>query len=433
MVLLYTQAVEYMLDIPKFNQKTTLDNTRRLLELLGSPELGKKIIHVAGTNGKGSVCAYLSNILVKANKKVGLFTSPHLVYLNERMRIQNNPIDNDTFLLAFHKVKDAVEILMKEGYKHPAFFEFVFAMAMVVFHEVDVEYIVLEVGLGGRLDATNVIERPLVSVITSIGYDHMELLGDTLDKIAREKAGIIKSNVPLVYYDTCKDVVEVIESIAKEKGTKSYKISKNSYKILKKTDIDIDFSPTNGYYEYDALTVPFIAEYQVDNAMLAIKVIELIEDPIEYSTLKEGIKTTRHSGRMEEVINGVFVDGAHNLSGIQEFIRTVNSFDRKGKKILLFSAVKDKDYVSMIRMICEQLNFEEVIVTQLDNKRAINVEILRECFMKYSDKPVMMYHTVEEALLKGIESKADNDTLFCVGSLYLVGSLIQGIRRFQND
>lgn len=203
----YEEVVRYIEDIPKFTKKHTLLHTREFMRRLGNPCQGRKVLHVAGTNGKGSVCAYMQAILLFEGKRVGFFTSPHLVKLNERIRINGKDIDDDTFCRIFAKVRQVAEELEKEGLEHPSYFEFLYGMGMLAFEENDAEYIVLETGLGGRLDATNSFEHPFLSVITSIGLDHTEILGDTIEKIAGEKAGIIKKAYRYFLTDLMKEVV----------------------------------------------------------------------------------------------------------------------------------------------------------------------------------------------------------------------------------
>ena len=210
----YEEAVKYISDIPKFTKKNSLEHTKKFLLELNIDVNKMKVIHVAGTNGKGSVCAIISNVLVECKKRTGLFVSPHLVEMNERIRINNEQIDNEEFTNAFNRVKYAADRMCERGYSHPTFFEFLFLMGMWEFNKENVEYAVLETGLGGRLDATNSIDNPYLTIITSIGMDHMEYLGDTIDKIAGEKAGIIKTGVPVIYWGQDEKVSGVIE----EKG-----------------------------------------------------------------------------------------------------------------------------------------------------------------------------------------------------------------------
>ena len=185
------KETDYIYNIPKFSKKSSLANTRIMLDRIGFDENSKKIIHVAGTNGKGSVCAYLAGILGKAGKKTGLFTSPHLVRINERIVINGEEVTDSIFEDSFKRIKKISEDMVRDGFDHPSFFEFLFGMAMDIFKNSDTEYIILETGLGGRLDATNVITHPVMTVLTSISLDHTEILGDTYEKIAMEKAGII--------------------------------------------------------------------------------------------------------------------------------------------------------------------------------------------------------------------------------------------------
>ena len=197
----YQQAVEYILDIPRFTAKNDLGNTKAFLELLGNPQQRLKVIHVAGTNGKGSVCAYVDAMLRAQGKRTGLFTSPHLVRMNERIVIDGQQISDAEFTETFEEVKEKVGEMERKGLSHPTFFEFIFGMAMAAFAKAGVEYAVLETGLGGRLDATNVVEHPVCCVITSIGRDHMQWLGNTIEEIAAEKSGIIKAHVPVIYME----------------------------------------------------------------------------------------------------------------------------------------------------------------------------------------------------------------------------------------
>ena len=195
----YREAIAYILEIPKFTKKNSLEHTKDFLRILGNPEKGKKIIHVAGTNGKGSVCAYMQSLLLTEKKTVGFFTSPHLVKMNERIRIDGEEISDEMFLSTFDIVFAAVQKMKADGKPHPTFFEFLFAMAMTAFADSGVEYIILETGLGGRLDATNAIDVPFLTIITSISLDHTEILGETIEEIAAEKAGILKRDVPIIY------------------------------------------------------------------------------------------------------------------------------------------------------------------------------------------------------------------------------------------
>ncbi len=245
----YREAIAYILEIPKFTKKNSLEHTKDFLRILGNPEKGKKIIHVAGTNGKGSVCAYMQSLLLTEKKTVGFFTSPHLVKMNERIRINGEEISDEMFLNTFDTVFAAVQKMKVDGKPHPTFFEFLFAMAMTAFADSGVEYIILETGLGGRLDATNAIDVPFLTIITSISLDHTEILGETIEEIAAEKVGILKRDVPIIYIGKEEKSAKVIREFAEKIGAPCREISKNAYEIQEITSKDIAFSITNAYYE----------------------------------------------------------------------------------------------------------------------------------------------------------------------------------------
>ena len=345
----YEEAVAYIEETPKFTKKNSLDHTRECLRRLGNPEKKFKVIHVAGTNGKGSTCAFLTSILREAGYSCGLFTSPHLVRINERFQINEINIDDDTFLAAFEKVKALADELVAEGSYHPTYFEMLFLMGMVIFADAGVDYVTLETGLGGRLDATTAVEDPVACVITSISLDHMQYLGDTVSKIAGEKAGIIVPNVPVIYDGNDPDA-------AKEQ-------------------------------------------------------------------MQEGIKNTRWQGRMETILPGVIVDGAHNEDGVRRFVETAERFQDEYPLTLLFSAVNDKDYQDMIHTICQKIKFRKVVTTEVGGYREVPSAELAEIFQKEGCKDVANSDSIQEAFYMASEAKGEDGMLFCVGSLYLVGEI----------
>ncbi len=431
--MFFTEALAYILNIPKFTSKNTPDNTERLLKKLQNPEKTMKIIHVAGTNGKGSVCAFISSVLKENGYKVGLFTSPHLTDIKERFRINGQVIENTDFLEAFHKVKEAVDSGVREGCAHPTFFEFLFLMSLVIFKRKDVRFAVLETGLGGRLDATNVIKKPIVTVITSIGYDHTEYLGNTLCEIANEKAGIIKKGVPVIFDASKEEVNQVIISAAKLKNSKCIPVTPKDYQILEMDDKSIDFSINYSYYESNSFHLKSPAVYQVMNAVLAIKTLEEVSEKyiIQERSVSEGIKNTVWPGRMEEIAPNIFVDGAHNVEGIRAFIESADRISKGKGKYLLFSAVSDKNYKAMIKCLVEGLDCEKYGITKLQGSRAISLEDMYGCFQELTDKSIFVYENCEAAL-ENIRKGMDKDSLlFCVGSLYLVGELKKLIGRIK--
>lgn len=434
--MIFEEMVNYIESIPKFAKKTTLDNTRYLLKLLEFEESQFQIFHVAGTNGKGSVCAYLSSIVKETGKKVGLFTSPHLIDIKERVRINGEIVDEKLFTEAFHNIYDRSRQMVKEGYSHPAYFEFLFGMAIYIFIKEKVEVMILETGLGGRLDATNVIKKPTVTIITAVSLDHTEILGDTIEQISYEKAGIIKENVPVIYWAEDKRVKEVIEKVAKEKQVLLYPIYKESYKILKIKNKSIDFCALCGYYENRIFFLPFCAKYQVENAMLAIRAIDIWKkgEKIKDSVIQNGLERVKWKGRMEEILPNVYVDGAHNEAGIRAFIEAaaeMKEIEHK-KKYLLFSVVKEKEYTKMVKLLCEGMKIDGVILTEIDNGRKVSAEILAKEFFKNGQRKIEICKDEKAAFQKGMEYKGKEGMLFCVGSLYLVGSIEAIVTKLEN-
>ena len=431
----YEEAVNYILEIPKFTKKNGLDNTRQLIKILGNPEKNMKIIHVAGTNGKGSVCSFTASMLTEAGYKTGLFTSPHLVKINERFKIDGQDISDKEFTEAFEEVKKAIEALMKQGYSHPTFFELLFALAFVYFKKQNVEYVVLETGLGGRLDSTNVIEHPVITAITSISLDHTEYLGDTVEKIAAEKAGIIKSGVPVVVGINKEAAVQVIEQTAKEKAAEILKIHKRDYKICEKTNKHIDFSLNVKYYGYIRISLPYSAIYQVENAVVAIRMVEQLLDKDKFTPemINQGFHKRLWQGRMEQVMEDIYFDGAHNEDGIRAFLETAENIAKDRTCVLLFGAVKEKNYQKMIREIAEKVSFSEIVVTELNTERTMKAEQLKETFEQYTKSLVVNCKNTKIAWEKALELKGKEKVLFCAGSLYLIGELKEIIGEVKND
>ncbi len=427
----YEEAVAYIEETPKFTTKNKLEHTKECLRRLGNPQEKFRVIHVAGTNGKGSTCAFLTSILREAGYSCGLFTSPHLVEINERFQINEVNIDNDTFLKAFLKVKKLSEELVAEGSYHPTYFEMLFLMGMVIFADAGVDYVTLETGLGGKLDATTAVENPAACVIASISFDHMQYLGDTIEKIAGEKAGIIVPGVPVIYDGNDRRAAEVIRAKAEELGSPAYEVKREDTEILQITRGGIDFSLKNEYYGNTVFKIPFVARYQVMNGALALITMEVLkkEIPAPLETICRGMQNTRWQGRMETVLPGVIVDGAHNEDGIAKFVETAVHFQEEYPLTLLFSAVDDKDYPDMIHTICEQIHFRNVVVTEVGGYRMVPAETLADIFRKEGYKEVQAFGKVPEAFGRALGIRGEDGLLFCVGSLYLVGEIKSAINK----
>lgn len=417
----YDECVNYILNIPKFHSKGSLEDVRRLLDQVYT-STSRRIIHVAGTNGKGSVCSFISSMLQSAGYHTAVFTSPHLARINERISLDGRMICDEAFVECFEAILNLVK-KEKQGY-HPSFFEFLFLMAMRYFDTSNADIIILETGLGGRLDATNSVRHKDLSVITKIGFDHMEYLGNSLESIAYEKAGIIAPNTPVAFIDYQDVTTDVIKGRAEKINSKCYHISPEAINGLCVTKEGIDFSVQCEYYRYDGLRVGMYGKYQALNAALAILALKTLGDTrITDRAIADGIFSTRWPGRMEELASGVYLDGAHNEDGIEAFLASVRALPCKGRRLLLFSVVSDKDYSRMISMISNSSLFDEVYVCPLESQRALKKEELVRAFENASTLKPRCFNCAREALGKLLLDKQEKDIVFAAGSLYLIGEI----------
>lgn len=416
----YKEALEYIHTTYRFGRKLGLENISKLLELLGKPQEKLNIIHVAGTNGKGSTCSFISRILQEGGYKVGLYTSPFLETFNERIRINGEDIKDDDLGRVTAIVKEKADEMVASGYNHPTEFEIVTAIAFYYYYEQAVDYLVLEVGMGGRFDATNVI-RPLLSVITSISLDHIDYLGDTLGKIAYEKAGIIKENIPLVLYPQEKEAESVIEEVAASKNALVYKVNSDQIKI-KETSLE---GQTFEIPEFGELKTSLIGEHQVKNAFTAFTAISLLRKngvKLEDEAIRRGIENTRWAGRLELMKKNptIIIDGAHNEEGAQALGRAIDDYmgDKNIKLVLGMLSDKDVDKVTSILVP----RVKSVIATVPDSDRALSVDELKAKILKF-EKEVISIPNISDAVDYSIKESNKDDVIIFAGSLYMIGEV----------
>lgn len=421
----YNEAVNYITTLRKFGKETGAARAKRALERLENPQMNLNIIHVAGTNGKGSVCAFISNALLKLGFQTGMFTSPHLVKVNERIRINGEMITDEEFLQYFERVNVVSEELKKQGYDGLAFFDFVFVMAVLFYADRKPDYVVMETGLGGRTDATAALSRKLVSVITSLSLDHTEILGDTLPQIAEEKSGIIVQDTPVVYWKTDEETSQIIENTAKKCNSMTYFVDENSFKIHNLERKYIDFSFHNRYYENSMFSIRHAGLYQVMNASLALEALSILDTAKQWDErkIREAFRETCWEGRMEEVEKHIYVDGAHNPDGVRRFLESAVSLKNGRRMYLLFGAVCEKNHEKMIQEICNAGCFDGYVITQIPNHRALYADIMEKEFQRYTDKPVYVRENYKEAYAFAKTLRMEGDVLCCAGSLYLVGAI----------
>ena len=431
----YEEAVDYINQIPKFTAKHSMEETKGFLHKLGDPDQKCSLIHVAGTNGKGSVCTYMRCILEAAGKRVAVFTSPHLTDIRERFIVEGKMPAKDTFLKLFLEIYEKLDwerLAKGEGY-HPSYFEYLFFMGMLWFAEERPDFCILETGLGGRLDATNAVAAKLISVITHISLDHTAYLGNTTEAIAGEKAGIMKENTPVVFWDTSPQVSAVFTKKAEELGIPAFRVSEKDGKNINFHEKSIDFLCKYRYDNTIRLALPTIASYQVENALLAVKAIEILDRmgkvKVEPSEIAKGLKSSFWPGRMEEVLPEVYVDGAHNEDGIRAFLETVKRDRKDGKRILLFGVMADKDYRAMIKEIAASGLFDRIALTGLHSTRALDVQELLEMVCRQCENTGGLsrivcesYRTTKEALIQLLKVRGDA-RIYIAGSLYLAGEI----------
>lgn len=427
----FNRVTAYLDSIPQFMSSTGVERGRKLLKALGHPEKNFKIIHVAGTNGKGSVCAYIERILKNNGYRTGLFTSPHLVDIRERICVNGQMISKEEFVSGFEKVN----AVAGENHLELAYFDYFLGIAVSAFEAKKIDFCILETGLGGRLDATNAVENKALCVITTISLDHTKILGNTVEQIAAEKAGIIMPGVPVVYSGKNRAAAAVIRQAA-EKCQKEVlqnnpyivEVSPSDCSIIKNTGKSIDFSIHNEYYKNDCFTITTKAIYQVNNcaeALTAVRVLEklgivrLFEDKV-----KKAVKETYWQGRMEEIRKDVYVDGAHNPEGIEAFIQSAAVICRGRKCCLFFSVVNDKNYDEMICRLCGSGIFDAYVTTGIEGSRRLAGQRIFEIFEKYTQNPVVVCENVKEGFETALDISIKNEGMcFCTGSLYLVGEL----------
>lgn len=416
----YSEIKAFLNDTPQYGETTGVERAGKLLELLGNPDKNLKIIHIAGTNGKGSVCSYIDDILKKSGYKTGLFTSPHLVTIRERIQIDGELISREAFTQYFNKVYETA----RANNLKLAYFDFFFGAAMLYFDKCKVDYVVLETGLGGSLDATNAVHNPLCCVITTISLEHTAILGDTIKKIAEWKAGIIKQGVPVVYADD-NEASGVIEDIAHSKNSYCYGVSPQQYQIIKNFNGCIDFSLHNEYYINNCLRLATPAIYQVENVSIAITVCRLLKHlyhiDIKDSAIVDSAGSHIWQGRMEKLTDNIYVDGAHNPQGIQSFVNSVNGMyaDSTDKAALLFSVVSDKNFEQMISILCGCKVFARIAITVTGGIRHLDKEYISAAFKRHTDIEVEVYDSAKEAVL----ALKNEPMVFGTGSLYLVADI----------
>ncbi|MGL4742568.1 MAG: bifunctional folylpolyglutamate synthase/dihydrofolate synthase, partial [Sarcina sp.] len=353
----YEEAMEYIANTSRFGMNFGLERVQTMLALLGNPEKKLKCIHIAGTNGKGSTTAMVTSILREEGYTVGMYTSPYLEEFEERIQINGVNIPKEKLVELVEKIIRVIDSVVEQGFDNPTQFEIITTIMFLYFANENVDYVVLEVGLGGRLDATNVI-KPLLSAIASISFDHVKILGNTIAEIANEKCGIIKDAIT-VSYPQVVEAMEVIEENCTKKGVELIKAREES---IKSVTIDKTLNlQTIEYYISNrdiTITTQLLGEHQVKNTLFAINIIDAfskIEKKVSDNSIISGIRKTKWIGRMEIIKRNplVVIDGAHNIDGITAIKNSVRKYFNYNKVILILGILSDKDVRGMVTTISE--------------------------------------------------------------------------------
>ena len=420
----YKQAMDYIKEVGNFGSNYGLERTERILEILGNPHKKIKCIHIAGTNGKGSTTSIINSILIEEGFKVGMYTSPFLEEFEERIQINKENIKKEDLAISVETVKEAVDKVIEEGYSHPTEFEIITCVMFEYFYKNKVDYAVIEVGLGGRLDSTNVVS-PILTVITSIGLDHTNLLGNTIEEIAREKGGIIKNNVPLILYPQKESVKKEILKIAKEKNSKVYIVNEKNFKLIsinkEKFYQNIEVKGLKKDYK---LKLRLLGEHQVLNCNVAINAVEVLSkiEDFNINNIEKGVFNAKWIGRLEVLRENplIVIDGAHNIQGIKMLKKNILEYFDYDDMYLLIGILSDKQVDDMIKEIVPLS--KKVIALTPHSDRAELASELRE-HIKMVNKNVLSFEDYKEGLEEILKDAKENDLILVTGSLYMIGDM----------
>ena len=422
----YEEAMNFIQNTNKFGSVLGLDNIRELLERLGNPQDQLRVVHIAGTNGKGSTLAFLAGIFRESGYRAGRYVSPASFSYEERFRINEENISKKDLCFYMEKIKNVAEEMVRDGMSHPTMFEIETALSFLYFLDKKVDVVLLETGMGGRLDATNVVKKPIATVIASIGMDHMQFLGDTLEKIASEKAGIIKEGCPVISYDNTKEVNEVIKNKAKQMHAKVTFVNSAGIRVLQESLNGESFSyrSSDGRW-YEKIEIPLLGRHQINNAALALETLNVIKNYYCISDFQteDGMRKTIWRGRIEilEREPMVICDGAHNPDGAKSLLSFLQNNFTNQRLIYIMGVLSDKDYEQMVQILVPAA--DKIYTVAPDNPRALSSRELCNCISKYHQNVEERQRLAE--CLSEVRQKAEKDDVIIIcGTLSFQNELI---------
>ncbi len=426
-------TLKYLEELRVLGSNYGLERTERLLELLGNPHKNLKLIHIAGTNGKGSTSAILGKILIEHGYKVGYFNSPHLEEIEETIRINEENIKEEDFISLIREIKPFVNQVVKEGFNHPTEFEVLTCIMFLYLYRQKVDFGVIEVGLGGRLDSTNVL-TPILSVITSISLDHMNILGDTIEEIAREKAGIIKRGVPIVTCIQKDEAIKVITEKSIKENSNLIIVNPNNYKFL---GINKNKTINQGILvnikgKEEVINLSLLGEHQIINLSLAMEAIKELDSlnyiNIDIDKLKVATKMVKWKGRLEILDEKpyIVVDGAHNVDGIKFLRMNIEEYFKYQNLYLILGILADKEVEKMLEIIAPMA--KEIYTVTSNSIRATSSEDLKNEVLKYN-KNSLAFEDYEDAANYAINKAKEDDIILASGSLYMIGKMREIINK----
>ncbi|MDU5470527.1 MAG: folylpolyglutamate synthase/dihydrofolate synthase family protein [Peptoniphilus harei] len=393
----------------------TTDNIKVLLEIFDRPQDKLKSIHITGTNGKGSVASFITNALIENNYSVGKFTSPYITNIREEIEVNREIISEEDFAKIASQVREKVEELDEEEI-FVSGFEILTSIAYIYFAGKNLDFAVMEVGMGGRVDATNVMAKS-IPVFCHIALDHANILGDTLEKIAREKGGIIKENSQVFSYPQAEEARIELKKISKEKSSGFSEFSFDEVEIISSNEFGNKFN----FRSYKDVEISLIGDHQAFNAALALMVLDYLKEDykLDEEKIKEGLKKAENIGRTECLSRDplIVVDGSHNLDSIEGIEKSIKKFNYN-KLILGFSLLKDKDHKHILEKI-EGLA-DKIVLTEIDNERFTDLDSLEKEFKEISSKEIFAIEDRKEAVEKTFELAGEGDMILWCGSLYLI-------------